>query len=231
VIGDQPTCEWRPGQARSLVSIEQAAERLPARDRAELIRQFNVRPRTPADRVVITRGAITSETGYASYSPLMAKMNFSRGRICETVTRSTWKESDYQGAIVFKVNGQFYGYAAVCGNLFELYGNEIPPAPPAIPPTAEAPPEIPPAAAPPAALAPPAGVPPGDTFAGGAGLPESPYGPGFPSFGGGGWFYVIGGPVVVPQMPVTPATPIPELPIWLLMLGSVGLVLKRVVQR
>lgn len=139
MIGDLATCEWSPGQARSMVSIERAAERIPAADRAELVRQFNSRPRKPVDRVVIKREAIESETGFARYSPLMANMNFSRGRICETVTRAKWKDNDRQGAIVFKVNGQFYGYAAVCGNLFQLYGEVLPPKPPA-PPAAGAPP-------------------------------------------------------------------------------------------
>jgi hypothetical protein len=100
------------------MAIEQAvAKQVPVPDQAELIRQFNARQF--ADKVRITRDNVVSE-GVFTYESTLRNMNFGSGSYCRIMTRKTWSEKDWQGAMVFFVNGRAYGYAAICGNLFEL---------------------------------------------------------------------------------------------------------------
>ena len=141
---DLAVCEWNPGSNRSVVSIESAAAHIPVADRKPLIERFNRRQFD--DTVRIGRDAITSDTGSLQYDAVIANMNFGHGDRCRRVTRARWRPTDVQGAVVFIVNGRAYGYAAVCGNLFELVGQKhsTPPAPQAglVPPeTADVPPE------------------------------------------------------------------------------------------
>jgi hypothetical protein len=116
---DLPSCEWHPGLNRSVVSIEQAVAKLHLvpDDAKRLIEKFN--QHIPDDLVLIDKSNVHSFAGY-KYGPDISRMNFGKGRLCTKVTRLTWKNKEQQEAIVFVVNGKAYGYAAACGNLFEL---------------------------------------------------------------------------------------------------------------
>lgn len=124
MIADVGTCEWNPGSHRSMVDPVVAVARLdmPAPMRTELVEKIK---RHQFDDVVsIHWASITSDEGRAAYAGDITNMNFADGRICKTVTRDKWTADQVEGAIVYRVGSRAFGYAAACGNLFELVSSE-----------------------------------------------------------------------------------------------------------
>lgn len=211
MMPDLATCEWNPGSNRSIVSIEIAAKRVPSADRSSLIAAFNAR--NYSDHVTITKDSIT---GTAQYESVIKNMNFGSGRLCKVVSRKKWKDADAVSAIVFHIKGRAYGYASVCGNLFELnlVGGKT-----SVPETTYSTEQT-------YAITPIIGEPFGPITLSESPIPQNQT----PSFQsdcacesssigyGGGYFYGGGGGVIIgtPNIPtpgeVTPA--IPELPVW-----------------
>lgn len=110
--------EWRPGSARSQVSIEQAAPRIAGTSTAELIARFN--SHRPDDVVEISRDEIRSTAG-RHYGSEIHDMNAGiAGVVCHTVTRFTWNDDHIEGGLVYVVDGRAFVYFAVCGNLAEI---------------------------------------------------------------------------------------------------------------
>src|SRR4249919_269186 len=110
------TCEWNPGINRSTVSIEIAAQNVRSADRSLLITQFN--KKNFSDVVEIRKDRISGQKN--QYESTISNMNFARNRLCRHITRAQWKDDTVVSAMVFLVNGNAYGYASACGNLFEL---------------------------------------------------------------------------------------------------------------
>lgn len=121
---DATVCEWRPGSNRSLVDPIVAVARLdmPAPMRAMLIEKL--RHHQFDDVVTIRWASITSNSHANDYEAVISNMNFSQGSLCKTVTRNSWSINHEEGALVYIVDGRAFGYAAVCGNLFELQHRE-----------------------------------------------------------------------------------------------------------
>lgn len=125
MIPDLQTCEWsHPGSNRSLVDPVVAVARLemPAPTRAVLVEKMR---RHQFDDVVrIDWASIRSENGADQYEAVIRNMNFGSGSICKTMTRNTWKADHVESAIVYLVDGRAFGFASVCGNLFEITRTE-----------------------------------------------------------------------------------------------------------
>jgi hypothetical protein len=115
------TCEWNPGANRSIVSIEIASQNVRSEDRSLLVAKFN--KKSFDDLVEIRKDRISGQKN--QYDATLSNMNFARNRLCHHITRQQWKEETVVSAMVFSVNGRSYGYASVCGNLFEL--TQLPP--------------------------------------------------------------------------------------------------------
>jgi hypothetical protein len=224
MIADLPVCEWNPGANRSVVSIEVAAQRVHPADRTLLIAKFN--QRAFDDRVTITRNAVQSDTGAAQYAATLANMNFAKGRICKAITRKgpTWVAGRRAGAVVLWVGDRAYGWAADCGNLFELTRLPAPPAPPAL-----LPPQV--FVAEPVLPAVPPSEPEAPTFhtlsAPNTGEPGDVLPPPAAWAGPGAPFAVFPGPgVLLPPLapPGGAVAPVPEPPTWAALgLGLVAL--------
>ena len=206
---DLPSCEWSPGTNRSLVDPIFAVTRLdmPLTTRTALVEKL--RRRAFDDLVLIDRSSIRSESGRHQYEAAISNMNFGAGRLCHKVTRDKWTAAQQEGAMVYIVNGRAFGYAAACGNLFELVRREPPPkvveAPPAAP-VEPPPPVVVTLVAPPAAPSDPGGTPT-TTWVERAGAPLVP--PLY--FGGSG-----GITTVTWTMPPAISPPVPEPETWLM---------------
>jgi hypothetical protein len=223
---DLATCEWHPGSNRSVVDPIVAVARLdmPASTRALLIEKMS---KHKFDDVVhITWTGIASESSN-SYEAAISNMNFANGRLCKTITRQTWTPDHIEDAIVYIVDGRAFGYAAACGNLFELTRKE-PEAPSLPPPTAMALEET---------LLPALLAPPTDTFVSSSSSEITPSSStnGFYGAASGAWLSVGGGgggacccpPLSTPP----PVTPVPELPAWMLMFTAFAMVPLRWVRK
>lgn len=125
MIADIPVCQWSPGSNRSTVDPVVAVARLemPAPVRKVLIEKM--RRHAFDDVVTITWSGIYSDSGANQYLSAITNMNFAQGRLCKTIRRDKWPVDKREGAIVYIVGDHAIGYAAACGNLFEL--TRVPP--------------------------------------------------------------------------------------------------------
>ncbi len=207
------TCEWNPGINRSIVSIEIAAQIVRSEDRSLLITQFN--KKNFSDLVEIRKDRISGQKN--QYESTISNMNFARNRRCLHITRLQWKEETVVSAMVFSVNGRSYGYASVCGNLFEL--TAVPPSEPKVNIPNEFPEPIF------SYNGPTVVIEGGETFTDyyqsypvgySSGSGPSYGGGSFAGYSGGGYYFTTGSPPInIPGIPtLTGVTPIPELPVW-----------------
>ena len=123
---DLPACEWRPASNRSIVDPVAAVARLDMPPPVRAVLVDKLRRHAFDDVVSITWATITSNSGQHQYAAAISNMNFARGRLCRSVTRSTWTVEQTEGALVYIVGDRAFGYAAACGNLFELTRLEPP---------------------------------------------------------------------------------------------------------
>ena len=113
-------CDWTdPGHDRYTGTVVSAiaAYHLPLETQSALIRAFEAREFT--DTIVIDRDTIRGKTH--EYAPDTRAMHFgSRGRRCDTVTRTGWAPDHVETALVVCAGGECIAWPAVCGNVFRL---------------------------------------------------------------------------------------------------------------
>ncbi len=114
------SCDWRnPGGDRYIGTIPAAiiAYGLPQATQAALIAAWERRDFT--DQVLIDRDEIRGR--HHAYEPTIKAMHFgSRGRICRTVTRSSWPADRAESAVVLCADAECVAIAAVCSNVFRI---------------------------------------------------------------------------------------------------------------
>lgn len=117
---DLPTCEWQAGSNRYTGSASEAVARLNLPPQVQNVLTEKMRTHRFDDVVKITDWRIESKGNLNSYAPGIINMNFGSGRLCKTVMRAKWSATQHEEALVYLVEGRAYGWAAVCGNFFEL---------------------------------------------------------------------------------------------------------------
>lgn len=126
---DLAICEWHPGSNRSMVDPVVAVARLEMPEQTRLVLIEKIKRHQFDDVVTIKWASIVSNDGTHQYDAAISNMNFADGRLCKSVTRKEWQLDHNEGALIYLVDGKAYGYAAACGNLFELVLDEKRPAP------------------------------------------------------------------------------------------------------
>lgn len=118
MLSDQ--CKWdHPGADRYVGTIPAAiaAYGLPLATQSALIAAWE--SRQFSDHVVIDRTDIRGQTH--DYAPVIREMHFgSRGRVCESVSRSGWSAEHVETAIVLCADDECVAIPAVCSNVFRL---------------------------------------------------------------------------------------------------------------
>jgi hypothetical protein len=224
---DLATCEWAPGSNRFTGPVVQAIAKFKLPPEQARVLTEKMGAHRFDDVVTIRKASIDSKTDAHLYAPGITNMNFgATGRRCAKITRTTWKPDHREEALVYIVGDRAFGFAAVCGNVFELLRlpSKRADTPVAAPSQPDAPsfesratpigavPLQPEVAASPAAAPVATEAAPGGTY---------------PSFGGGGGgrpglVYV---PVYVqpaPPISVPPITAVPEPSTWALLLAGFG---------
>lgn len=215
-------CEWAPAHdvytGKPETAIRAFVE-IPLSVRKVLIER--TKKATDYDDVVtIFRDSIS---GNSLYESEITSMHFgSKGRMCKTVSRIKWRDSDTQQALVFCEQGYCVIRPSVCNNWAIIRRLAEPPR---TPPIAATPEDGDSPADPVQLLSVPSGSneTPIATFETGTG--SAPFAP---SASLTDWFY---GPVAVYPTPSLPAVPVPAIPepapLWLLLAGSVAIALWR----
>lgn len=123
-------CDWNNPGANRLIEwpayiVMRKHTEIPLMERTLLA--LKVASHQYNDQVEIKKNYII---GGFDYSPKITKMTFATGRMCQTITRNKWKDTESQGALVYIVGKYALGVAAICSNTFRL---QFAPAIPAIP--------------------------------------------------------------------------------------------------
>lgn len=115
------TCEWTPahnvytGNAKDAIM---SFTDIPLDVRQTLIERANAKLPEYSDVLTISKTAII---GRNSYLPDISKMHFgSSGRMCDSVSRTGWTDTQTQGAIAFCESGYCVIRPAVCNNWSEV---------------------------------------------------------------------------------------------------------------
>jgi hypothetical protein len=111
-------CDWtNPGSAPyrgdPAVAIGRLTE-IPPAQRAMLAYRA-LKLSSYDDVIYVTATTVTSPLGRAEYAPEIARMNFSDGRICDTITRP-WKPEHVETAIVFCEQNYCVARFEICRN-------------------------------------------------------------------------------------------------------------------
>lgn len=202
-------CEWTPSNnvytGKTETAIYAFAE-IPLEVRKALIERTK-KATSYDDVITISRNSIS---GNHQYAPEITSMHFgSKGRMCETVSRIKWRDSDTQQALVYCESDHCIIRPSICNNWAIVYRLAETAGIPPITETVETPTETPSDDLPLLAVQDGPSEYPVDTFETGTGL--DPFAP-------TDW---ISGPVgacCVPGVPTAPAIPEPA-PLWLLLAG------------
>ena len=113
-------CDWnKPGSnpqtGDKIASLRSYAGEIPASILEEIAQKM--RTRKFDDQIIITRNAMKGKNDYHN----QRDMHWANNRMCKgEVIRSSWKDSDSVGALVYTVSGYSVAVASVCGNVFRL---------------------------------------------------------------------------------------------------------------